>query len=161
VSTRLKWLGTVENKKYLSHGVQPLTEEQREFVDARIDALTFELSPSFGDDNAKLVMVTEMLMTLAGGTPSTQETKAKANAYLYALRDTPAWAVRAAINSWYEGKARDIPEAEFRWPAAPAILRRVCDDVLQPFKDALADLTTLRDAKPLDETMKDIAERKL
>lgn len=77
-----------------------------------------------------------------------------AEAYLEALDDVPAWAVRDAVRRWNSGRCGLNPRGEafdYRWPPSPAELRRIALDVVWPLSRQHADLQRLLNAEQLEE----------
>lgn len=158
VNMRLKWLGSVEGKKYLSSGLDPLTDSERQMIEHQRSDIEGELALIDGDDERKITLLAKMLMTLAGGATDAMTVRAKQEAYSIALIDTPAWVVEQAIAQWYGGKVRalKISSSEYQWPPAPGVLAIICRSILQPYHDAIAKIDDVLTAKPLDEILKQL-----
>lgn len=73
-----------------------------------------------GADQAMLVLISRMLMTLPGKRHEI-DAEAKAEAYAAAVEDVPIWAVEQAIRGWYRGAYG--PSHDYEWAPAPATLR--------------------------------------
>lgn len=152
-ASRIGWLGTVTvdrtTSHYLTTGLPQLTHAERATIDHQVALLDAVVSPGADDAERKLVLITKMLMALTSANLSEPEAAARGEAYLYAVSDIPAWAVEEAIQNWYRGKVRDVPEADMKWAPAPALLLRACRDVLAPYIEVIVSLRRLLDAKPL------------
>jgi hypothetical protein len=109
--------------------------------------------PAEDDDAGKLVFVTKMMMALASAKMSEAGAQAHGEAYLFALGDVPAWAVGDSIGRWYKGSAKDVDESDYKWAPAPAVLLRVANDVLEPYRDTAIKIKRLLDVRPLDEIL--------
>ncbi len=56
--------------------------------------------------------------------------EAQGKAYMFALKDVPYWAVSRAVERWHVGEAGTDERGEpytYRWPPAPADLRRIAN----------------------------------
>lgn len=156
VTMRTKWLGVVEGKRYLSTGLEPLTDTERALITQQIGDIDRELHPLDGDDEKKTAMLAEMMIALAGGATDRVAVMSKQAAYRIALDGIPAWALRDALHQWYRGsvKALKVSSAEYQWPPAPGVLAIICRSLLQPYQDAIETMNSVLEAKPLDETIK-------
>ncbi len=93
-------------------------------------------------------------MALGGAQMSELGAQSKGEAYLFAVADMPAWAVKSAIDKWYCGSVKGIDEQEFKWAPSPAVLLRAARDVIEPYAEAAEKLGRLLEAKPLDEVLR-------
>lgn len=64
-----------------------------------------------------------MLLALPSKGAGEATGEAKADAYMIALEDMPAWAVTAAIRGWYRGEHGT--EHNYTFAPAPAVLRKL------------------------------------
>ena len=158
---RQRWLGTVNLNgrpyKYTSAGVPELSQNERELLDKRIANLTAIVTPGPQSIRLKAQILAEMFVALGGGQTTERSAEVRAKAYLYAIEDMPEWAIEQAIKNWYKGAVRGVPENDFKWPPAPAILLRAAKELLEPYYTAIEDCRECLAAKPLDETIGDIA----
>jgi hypothetical protein len=70
---------------------------------------------------------------------------------MYALDDIPAWAISAAVSKWHRGECG--ADQNYSWAPAPAVLRKVAEGLLVPVRAAIARISDLVNARPLDELM--------
>jgi hypothetical protein len=104
-----------------------------------------------GAEAATLVIVTKMLLALAGQRTSETGAEAKGEAYMAALDDIPAWAVDEAVRGWYRGSSRQLDPRQphdFRYAPAPAVLRRLAKIEAFKVKGRAIALQALIDAEP-------------
>jgi hypothetical protein len=151
----------VEGRKYLSTGLTPLNDAERQNISRLQNDIERELTPLDGDDRLKTSMLAQMMISLAGGNTDELEARSKQAVYAAALEEIPAWAVREALRQWYRGQVKTlkIKADEYRWPPAPGVLAIICRGILQPYHDAIEKLNDVLTAKPLDETMKELHQR--
>jgi hypothetical protein len=69
------------------------------------------------------VVVSKLLMTLAGREGGDLTGQAKGEAYRAALDDVPCWATEGAARRWYRGDCG--AQHNYTWPPAPAVLRGI------------------------------------
>lgn len=129
-----------------------MTDDLRAQIDRHLVELkAVALAP---DDNenrkARLGLVAQMLM--AYPVAGTQEAgRARAEAYLAALDDLPPWAVADAIRRWHRGECGD--GYNYRWAPAPAELRGIARQPLEPALDAIRHLQDVLEAPSIEEAM--------
>ena len=137
------------------------TDEHRQVMTAHVAALAPLLTetPKKGDDWAKatIVLVTKMLMVLPAAQSSSEAMEARAEAYMAALEDIPAWAVEAAVRGWYRSEYG--PDYKYRWAPVPAELRAVSFLETWKVKERIRDLSRVLEAKPLFECRADLAAK--
>jgi len=73
--------------------------------------------------NEVLGAVTRLLLALPSKAAGEATGEAKAEAYMMALEDLPAWAVTAAVRRWYRGECG--PNHNYTFAPAPATLRDI------------------------------------
>jgi len=69
------------------------------------------------------VAVLKMTMVLPSREAGELSSEAKGEAYMAALDDVPAWAVKEAIRKWYRSEYGD--KHDYRWQPGPSTLREV------------------------------------
>jgi hypothetical protein len=69
------------------------------------------------------VVVSKLLVTLAGRENGELAGAAKGEAYMAALEDVPCWAAEEAARQWYRGECG--AQHNYTWPPAPAVLRGI------------------------------------
>jgi hypothetical protein len=92
----------------------------------------------------------QMIRASGGTAPSEATLSAKAAAYLDAVGDQPAWALQEAVRRWNRGECGDH---NYNFAPAPAVLRRVVEDVLAPYHAALVKVETALTAVSHDRAM--------
>jgi hypothetical protein len=151
-------LGTIQwpgegARKYLSEG-STLTERDRadaETLGRELDVLL--LGETGSNAQGRIVLLTKLLMAYPAVGVTAAGAEARAEAYLTALDDIPAWAIAEAIRKWHRGEFG--MQYDYTWAPAPAILRRVAEKALAPVKEALQRITDVLKAKPLAEMMQE------
>ena len=73
--------------------------------------------------NEVLGAITRLLLALPSKASGEATGEAKAEAYMIALEDMPAWAITVAIRGWYRGEHG--PEHNYTFAPAPVVLRRL------------------------------------
>jgi hypothetical protein len=146
----IRWPGEPE-RKYLPAGLT-LTAEDRARIKARLaDLRGVAVTEPGAGRNEKLAAIARLLLAYPVSNASQESGVARGGAYLDALDDIPAWAIADAVRRWNRGEAGD--GLNYTFAPAPAILRKVALQALQPFLDAIRDLEGLDDIKTLDEAM--------
>lgn len=147
----------------LPQNIPALTDAERGFLDAKVRALevviAVERSLVVVDEDvapvtavqAKLILVTKMLMAKASANMTPEGAAAKGESYMIALDDLPAWAVEQAIAEWYRGEVSGVDPADFKWSPDSSALRRIAKAALRHYEDLLAQLRLVLAAKPLSE----------
>jgi hypothetical protein len=84
-----------------------------------------ELTPERDDRWGKrtLIVVSKLLMTLAGREAGELAGEAKGEAYMAALDDVPYWGTEEGARLWYRGECGS--QHNYTWPPAPAVLRGI------------------------------------
>lgn len=171
-ASRAKWSGSrtyvegIGTVPVLPEAFDPLTPDQRSWVEARIADLSSAVHPTagavlipVGDDlvpmtqeQAKLVLVTEMLLAKPMPDRSEDVVAARGRAYMRALEDVSAWALDRAIGGWHAGTTRGVEnKKDFTWAPDPFVLRLAALDEMAQAKTLLAELVAVRDAKKYEE----------
>lgn len=73
--------------------------------------------------NEVLGAITRLLLALPYKGAGEATGEAKADAYMIALEDMPAWTITAAIRGWYRGEHGT--EHNYKFAPAPAVLRKL------------------------------------
>jgi hypothetical protein len=147
-------IGTVDHpgqptRKYLAGGLS-LTPNQRAEAEGYRDRMKATLS---SDDplRQRNAVLAKMIMAYPMGAGSGElGAAARAEAYLDALSDMPAWAIAEAVRRWNRGQAG---EHNYSFAPAPAILRRVTDEVLVPYRIDLEKIEIVLRAVPLERAV--------
>ena len=157
-ASRIGWLGTVvigaREIYYLTSGLPQLSPAEKLEIENQVAEIEALVAPGNDDEQAKLVLVTNMILALASGQTSELGAQSRGEAYMFALGSVPAWAVDEAIKKWYTGKVYDVPEGDYKWSPSPAVLLRAANDIIAPYRDTAEKLRRLIDAKPLDEVLR-------
>jgi hypothetical protein len=137
-------------KKYLPAGLT-LTPEQKVAIEQRRAIAHFALDADAAQKKPRLGLIAKLLLSypVAGG-GSERSGEARAEAYMDALDDVPAWALDKAIRGWHRG---EVGEHNYSFAPAPAVLRAVCKRVLAPYRKIHDDMVALLNAKPLAEVL--------
>lgn len=150
-------MGTVNHpgqpsRRYLSGGLT-LTADERIRIEAKVKELRTVCDSDDGGENRKsrLGLVANLLMAypIANGTQETG--RARAEAYLSALDDVPPWAIAAAIKAWHRAECGS--KFNYRWAPAPAELREVSIEQIQPAKSTIARLEAVLSALTIERAM--------
>jgi len=125
-----------------------LSSEDRHAAEGLMILLAAELGG--GDNKARLAIVAQMLLAYPMPNASERTGKARAEAYLDALGDIPPFAIVEAVKLWNRGEAGDH---DYTWAPAPAVLRKVCQKIIEPLRQAVEELEALVGALTLEEAM--------
>lgn len=113
-----------------------------------------------------LVAVTKMMLVLPSTTHSELSAEVRGEAFMAALDDMPAWAVQAAIRSWYRrecGKNDKGEPYDYHWCPAPAELRCITLAEMRWVNERASTIQTLLKAEPRieysDEHRRSMCER--
>lgn len=135
-----------------------LTPEQQEQVENHIHSLrsllgrTPEASPEAEAD--LLLQITNMMLVLPSQRTSETGAEARGEAYMDALDDVPAWAVRGGLRKWYRGECgmdENGKSYDYHWAPGPAELRRVSLGCLTPVRARILELERLLTAVPFKD----------
>jgi hypothetical protein len=147
----------------LPENIPDLTDVERGFIERRVreldDVVAVERGLVIVDedvaavtaDQAKLILVTKMLMAKASAAMSPEGAAAKGESYMTALHDLPAWAVEQAIAEWYRGEVPGVDPADFKWSPDSSALRRIAKDAVRHYADLMGKLKLVLAAKHLSE----------
>jgi hypothetical protein len=147
-------IGTVDHpgqptRRYLAGGLN-LTPNQRAEAEGYRDRMRAALS---SDDPLRLrnAVLAKMIMAYPMGAGSGElGAAARAESYLDALSDMPAWAIAAAVRRWNRGQAGDY---NYSFAPAPAILRRIVDGILAPCRVELEKAEIALSAVSIDRAV--------
>jgi len=106
------------------------------------------------EDADKLTLLTKLFLAKPSAAMTGFGTAARGESYMIALEGLPVWAIEDAIKRWYRGDVSGTPQEDFKWAPDSAVLRRIANDVMQPYRDRAKDVQRVLDAKPLDEVYK-------
>lgn len=147
-------IGTVDHpgqptRRYLAGGLS-LTPSQRAEAEYYRDRMKETLS---SDDplRQRNAVLAKMIMAYPMCAGSGElGAAARAEAYLDALSDMPAWAIAEAVRRWNRGQAG---EHNYSFAPAPAILRRIVDGILAPCRVDLGKVEIALKAVPLERAV--------
>lgn len=111
-----------------------------------------------------LTAVTKMLSVLGGAKASELAAEAKAEAYMDALEDIPAWAVVAVSKRWYRGDCGNDEHGrpyDYRWMPDPATMRRLSLSDTFRIRNRVREFTELLDARPYVDCSADLERGRL
>jgi hypothetical protein len=102
------------------------------------------------NDQAHAVIIANLLMPGRGSKLDEASSDARAEDYLDAIEDLPAWSVREARRKWNRSESAklDGKPHDFAWRPAPPTLRRLAQIELIPIKVRIMQLEKLLDAVP-------------
>jgi hypothetical protein len=137
-------------KKYLPAGLI-LTPEQKVAIEQRRAIAFFSTEADASERKPRLGLIAKLLLSypVAGG-GGERSGEARAEAYMDALDDIPAWALDQAIRGWHRG---EVGEHNYSFAPAPAVLRSVCKRLLAPYRKIHDDMLALLNARPLAEVL--------
>lgn len=137
-----------------------ISPEQRTEAEALLSTLVpfLDRETPFGDRpprDAKLAVITTMLMGFAIGAASELGSDAKFDLYEMALDDVPAWAVAAAVRLWARGECpSDVEKSpQFKYAPGPATLRGIAMAEVEPYRRSVQRLKNLLAAEPIEKAM--------
>lgn len=149
-------IGTVQwpgqpTRKYLAGGLS-LTSSQKAEADRAKTGLVDALSPAGANGMKSIILlIAKMLMAYPGSAGFTDSVaEARAEAYVDALDDLPPWAVHAAIRKWNRG---ECGVRNYSFAPAPAVLREVVQELIEPYRRALDRVETALSCITLDRAM--------
>lgn len=158
VALRRISLGTLQQPgekpiKYLSGGLT-LTAERRAEIEHKIAELRAVAFAENTVENRKiwLSLIGAMLLAYPVSGGSAEAGKARAEAYLFAIEDVPAWVVHDVIRLWHRGECGS--DYNYRWAPAPAELRAVCLDKLFGIRSVIQHLEDVLNAPSLERAMR-------
>lgn len=136
-------------KKYLAGG-STLTARQRQEITAKREQIVLALDAGrFASQ--RTAVIAKVLLSYPSAQAGELSAAARGEAYRDALDDMPAWAIAEAIKRWNRGQAG---EHNYSFAPAPAVLRKIVDGILAPYRVALDKVDTVINATTIDEAMK-------
>jgi hypothetical protein len=148
-------VGTVNHpgqptRKYLAGGLN-LTSAQRTEVQQCASRLHDALSPGGELGNkARGVVLAKMVMAYPMAGVSDRSGEARAEAYQDAVGDLPPWAIGEAVKRWNRGQCGDH---NYSFAPAPAVLRKIVDGIVAPYRVALDRCAMALEALTLERAM--------
>jgi hypothetical protein len=105
---------------------------------------------TLSNDQAHAVIIANLLMPGRGSKLDEASSDARAEDYLDAIEDLPAWSVREAMRKWNRAESAKLAGKphDFEWRPAPATLRRLAQIELIPIKARIVQLEKLLNAVP-------------
>ena len=138
-------------RRYLAGGLR-LTDDHRFQLNSQIDRIEEMTLANDSAQNRKdrLGLLAKMLLAypISGG--SEEAGRARAEAYLVSLDDVPPWTIAESIRRWHRGECGN---RNYRFAPAPAELREVCRDILDPAAQVVLHLRAVLDAMTLEQAM--------
>lgn len=136
----------------------PISETDQLWISKRTAQLEAWRAPA-ADDRGQILQVLAVLFTsYPAAAVSDATASVRIKAYLEALSDRPAWAIKRAAERWLKGDVTDVDRKALDFPPSTARLRDLATDCMRPVNlelSALQKLTRAKVVKPIDE-----AERK-
>lgn len=136
-----------------------LSEAQRSEAKALLAELEATISGTYlGPQNAakaRLTLLTKMLLGYpVAGDALEAAAAARLDLYDDALSDIPPWAIEAALKRWSRGECDHLMGTlNYTFAPAPAVLRRLCLNEIEPLQDQVRKLIRLLSAVSLDRAM--------
>lgn len=153
--TDLRWPN--QPVRWVLHRGTPLTEQERDLIAAQVSSLNMILHLKDGEAARArmltLAAVTALLMGYSGQNQTVAGAGAKIDLYMDAVGDLPAWTIMAARRRWARGAAGIEDESQYRFAPDTAILRKLAEAELKPYRDRLDRLTRLLEAVPIGRAM--------
>lgn len=139
-------------RRYLSGG-STLTDDERARIRGKITELRSVIESDDGAENRKsrLVLVANLLMAYPIANGTQEAGRARAEAYLSALDDVPPWAIAEAIKRWHRAECGS--GFNYRWAPAPAELRQISLERIQPARTTITQLEAVLNAITLERAM--------
>lgn len=139
-------------RTYLAGGLR-LTDQERREAMRELERLR---QVTTSDDSTltrreRLGLIAKMLLAYPVANASKESGQARAEAYLDALDDVPPWALAAAVRRWNRGAAGE--EHDYRWPPAPAVLRKIAVAELEELRPIVLHLEQLLAAMSPEEAI--------
>lgn len=105
--------------------------------------------------DAKLAMLTTMILGLAQGATNEAAAGAKFDLFDMVLGDVPAWAVAEAVKMWANGRCPPEVEAEpkYAFVPSPASFRGMALEAMRLYQESVADLERLLNAMTIEQAM--------
>lgn len=123
---------------------------QRTAIESR--CLQLERMAVAGPEKRALQAVAKLVGFYATTGLSEQQAAVKAEVYLSAVNDLPAWAVEEAVTRWFRGQC-GVRNYEFA--PSPAVLREIADDIAKIAAGQLVVLRRILNAKALPSPIAD------
>ncbi|HZP77546.1 MAG TPA: hypothetical protein VFB45_15485 [Pseudolabrys sp.] len=132
-----------------------LTDEQRADAQRALARMQLEMTSDDAAETRKqrLGIISKMLLAYPIANASAESGRARGETYLDALDDVPPWALQGAVRCWNRGAAGD--EHDYRWPPAPAVLRKIAMAEIATLRPTVLHLENLIAAVPIDEAMRE------
>lgn len=132
-----------------------LSEADRKDVSERLESLrrvtTGENLQPGQCSKARLSLLTKLLLGYpAAGAATEQAAESRLGFYQEAVGDIAPWALDAAIKRWVRG---DVESGNLDFAPSPGVLRRLCEEELEPFKTQMVVLKRLLSAIPIERAM--------
>ncbi|YBW40264.1 hypothetical protein ACMYR2_2793 [Nitrobacter sp. TKz-YC01] len=154
----VKWPG--QPMRHHLPGGWELSEAQRSEAKVLLGELEAAINGTYlGPQNAakaRLTLLTKMLLSYpVPGDASEAAAAARLDLYDDALSDMPPWALDAALKRWSRGECGHLGMGtlNYTFAPAPAILRRLCLNEIEPLQDQVRKLTRLLAAVSIDRAM--------
>jgi hypothetical protein len=124
------------------------TGAQRVAIAQRITELQQALWP--GPEDATLMHLGDLIKEYAASRIDADTVAIKASAYLDAVGDLPAWAVREAIRRWRRGEV-DADAQALEFAPRPAKLKAIAERIVMVAKGQANRLQRILDAEPHED----------
>ena len=152
-------LGTVNipgrsQTKYLAGGLK-LTGDERARIDAKLTELkAVAIAPQTAQAmQDRLAVIAKMLLAHPTGNATAEAVRARAEAYMDALSDVPAWLIAETVARWNRGECG--AGHNYNFAPSPATLRELSRVPLATALDFISHLEQVLSARTLQEVMAD------
>lgn len=142
----------------IPNAVQRLEMENYVASVASLLAQTPEADASFESRTA--VVVSKLMVVLAGERKSDIAEEARADVYLEVLDDVPCWAVESAARKWFRHEAGNDERGrpyDYRWAPDPGALRRIAMFETFTLKARATEMQRAIDARPFVDCSEQLA----
>lgn len=124
------------------------TGPQRQAIAQRIAELHEAQRP--GPMQQTVAIIAGLLDEHATGRTDSTQAGAKTDAYLDALEDLPAWAVREALRRWRRAEVEGVDARDFDFAPKPPRLRKIALGIVNMARGQALRLQRILDAEPIE-----------
>lgn len=140
--------------KYLAGGLK-LTGDERARIEAKLTELkAVAIAPQTAQAmQDRLAVIAKMLLAHPTGNATAEAGRARAEAYMDALSDVPAWLIAETVARWNRGECG--AGHNYNFAPSPATLRELSRVPLATALDFISHLEQVLSARTLQEVMAD------
>lgn len=133
------------------------TGAQRQAIATRIDELEDAQRP--GPVERTVAIIGEIIAEHATGRMDEMVAGVKTDAFLDALEDLPAWAIREAVRRWRRGEVDGVDPQDFKFAPKPQQLRRAAMLMVNVARGQAVRLQRILDAEAEKPVSADVQQR--